>query len=125
MPVLMNAADVLLFPSSLEGSPNAVKEALMCNLPVIASRVGDIPELLEGVEPSYVCEPTVHAYTAALSSALLKRDRSNGRERAEDLSSQAIARRLARLYAELAPELAPALHTAGAHAGMPGEGVDG
>lgn len=106
MPVLMNAADVLLFPSALEGSPNTVKEALMCDLPVIASAVGDIPELLEGVEPSWLCEPTVEAYGAALSAALREPRRSNGRARAAHLSSSAIAGRLFELYARLAPGLA-------------------
>src|SRR5439155_12129005 len=33
MPLLMSAADCLLHTSSLEGSPNVIKEALMCNLP--------------------------------------------------------------------------------------------
>jgi glycosyltransferase involved in cell wall biosynthesis len=106
VPVLMNAADVLLFPSSLEGSPNTVKEALMCDLPVIASAVGDIPELLEGVEPSWLCEPTPEAYCAALTDALREPRRSNGRASAEHLSSRAIAARLFELYTRLAPSLA-------------------
>jgi glycosyltransferase involved in cell wall biosynthesis len=106
VPALMNAADVLLFPSALEGSPNTVKEALMCNLPVIASAVGDVPELLAGVEPSWVCEPTVEAYGAALAHALREPRRSNGREHAAHLSSRAIGARLFELYAKLAPALA-------------------
>jgi glycosyltransferase involved in cell wall biosynthesis len=106
VPVLMNAADVLLFPSALEGSPNTVKEALMCDLPVIASAVGDIPELLEGVEPSWLCEPTIEAYRAALTEALREPRRSNGRDRATHLSSRAIAARLFELYTRLAPSLA-------------------
>ena len=106
MPVLMNAADVLLFPSALEGSPNTVKEALMCDLPVIASAVGDITQLLDGVEPSWICEPTPEAYAAALSAALREPRRSNGRAGAGHLSSRAVAARLFDLYARLAPDLA-------------------
>jgi len=36
------AADLLIFPSRTEGLPNAVLEALSCEVPVIAAPVGDI-----------------------------------------------------------------------------------
>lgn len=46
---LFNTADLLLMTSHSEGSPQAVKEALACNLPVVATPVGDVATLLEGV----------------------------------------------------------------------------
>jgi len=52
----MNAADVLLLTSRREGSPNTVKEALACNLPVVSTDVGDVRTQLDGVSPSAVCD---------------------------------------------------------------------
>ncbi len=99
MPLLMSASDCLLVTSSVEGSPNVVKEALMCNLPVVATESGDIARLLDGVEPSYVCPFRPEALGEALINCFTRGERSNGRERSASwLSSEAIAARLADLY---------------------------
>ena len=41
----MNAATLLCLPSHMEGVPNVILEALSCDLPVIATNVGGIPEI--------------------------------------------------------------------------------
>jgi glycosyltransferase involved in cell wall biosynthesis len=43
---LLEAADVFLLPSRAEGQPNAVLEAMSMGLPVVATRVGGVPELV-------------------------------------------------------------------------------
>ena len=42
----MAAADVVTLPSYMEGCPNVVLEALACGRPVVATRVGGIPEIM-------------------------------------------------------------------------------
>jgi glycosyltransferase involved in cell wall biosynthesis len=44
--VWMAAADLITLPSYMEGCPNVVLEALACGRPVVATRVGGIPEVM-------------------------------------------------------------------------------
>jgi len=43
---LMSAADVFCLASYIEGWPNVVNEALACGTPVVATRVGSVPDML-------------------------------------------------------------------------------
>lgn len=47
IPELLAASDVFVLPSRWEGLPLAIIEAMMAGLPVVASRVGGVPELVE------------------------------------------------------------------------------
>jgi teichuronic acid biosynthesis glycosyltransferase TuaC len=101
IPVMMNAADCLLLTSMAEGSPVVVKEALMCNLPIVATDVADVRETLVGVSPSAVCGHDASEVGAALISVLRAKRRSNGRSKRSDQDQRNTVRRLLSLYADL------------------------
>lgn len=98
MALYYRAADVLLCTSIMEGSPNVVKEALACNLPVVSTPVGDVPERLAGVEPSCVVSRDPRDFGEAIVNILLTRQRSNGRERIIDLGLDQVAGRILTIY---------------------------
>jgi len=50
----INCCDFVLVPSKFEGSPNVVKEALACGVPVVSRDVGDVKKLLYGLQSCYV-----------------------------------------------------------------------
>lgn len=76
----MNACDCLLVTSLHEGSPDLVKEAMACNLPVVSVPCGDVPERLQDVSFSSIHPYDVNALANAIDDVLRSGQRSNGRE---------------------------------------------
>lgn len=51
---VMNAADVFVLCSENESGPLVVKEALACNLSVVSTDVGDVAEVIKGLEGCFI-----------------------------------------------------------------------
>ena len=67
----MSASDLFLFPSRTEGFPNAVLEAMAVGLPVVATRVGAIPEMIEdGKGGLLVSRPDTDELVSALRTLI-------------------------------------------------------
>ena len=98
MPSCLNAADCLALASVHEGSPNVVKEALACNLPVVAVDVGDVAERLQHVYPSRVVGRDVVEFGKELTEILMEKRRSNGRERIALYSEPRVADLIRAVY---------------------------
>jgi glycosyltransferase involved in cell wall biosynthesis len=95
----MNACDALLLTSVHEGSPNVVKEALACNLPVVSVDVGDVRRRIGAIEGCYVCRDDHPATIAAdLTKVLENGGRVNSRAAVAELDERVITRNVMQLY---------------------------
>lgn len=53
----LNATDIYVFPSLQEGFPNALLEAMACGLPVIATKIGGVVDIIKDGENGLLVEP--------------------------------------------------------------------
>lgn len=104
IPLYMNACDVLLLPSEREGSPQVVKEAMACNLPVVSTDVGDVKQVFEGVDGCYICERNTEDIAAKLYTVLKRGERTNGRKLTSRYEIGSIAKRIISVYEKLLKE---------------------
>ena len=71
LPAIMNSASVVVLPSYDEGVPNVLLEAMSCGIPVVASRVGGIPEIVNEGKTGILCErKDVESLAHALAQSL-------------------------------------------------------
>jgi glycosyltransferase involved in cell wall biosynthesis len=95
VPLWVNAANAVLIPSEREGFGLGVLEALACDVPVLATPVGIAPEALEGVTGTYDGPFDEQRWRSALAPHLDTPDpRVEGRARAEEFSSDRMAKRV-------------------------------
>lgn len=97
VPIWMNGADALLCTSIKEGSPNTVKEALACGLPVVSVDAGDVAERITGAEGCRL----VTADAPSIAEAIREVGAENRRVDSSvvaDLSLDRVARRVIEVY---------------------------
>ena len=112
----MNACDLFALPSHSEGSPQALKEAMACNCPIVATDIADVKTLLGDLPGHYILrnlrktherwdadEKSLDEMTELLQEALQFTGRTNGRQRILDmgLSYEQVAQRLIAIYQSL------------------------
>ena len=98
---LYSAAACVLLPSRREGFPTVVGEAMACGTPVIASRVGGVPELVTDGQTGWLVEPGDNTALVDRMTHVLEHPeeteamRSEARRRAErTVSSDVVGRQL-------------------------------
>lgn len=111
--LMMNAADMFALPTKNEGSPQALKEAMACNCPIVATDVSDIKYMLGDIPGHYILENkqgtqadwkgdehTIEEFTELLEKALAFKGRTQGRERIREVGyvNDQIAWKIVKIY---------------------------
>jgi glycosyltransferase involved in cell wall biosynthesis len=108
MPRIYASLDFCVLPSLLEGMPMTILEAMAAGKPIIATRVGEIPNMLDTdvngllVAPGSVAELSAAMIRLLGDPSLRSRLGENGRRKAfESFSAEVMARAYIALYDEI------------------------
>jgi L-malate glycosyltransferase len=97
----LSVADLFLLPSAQESFGLAALEAMACEVPVIASKVGGLPEIIEDGVTGFVCPPEAVDMMAERGIALLTdgdRRSAMARTAAEMVRTRYCAERVVPMY---------------------------
>lgn len=110
MPAVYAELDVLLSTSHTEAMPFALMEAMACGVPVIGTRVGGVPDLIQHGETGWLISPGADQETAqrlhALLSSASERERMGRLARlrcVQGFSGEASCAAMASLFSGLVP----------------------
>ena len=106
---MLSESDVFLFPSKFEGFPNSIAEAMAVGLPVVASSVGAIPEMIDVPDGGFLADSDdVMGYVEALTRlrddpALRQRTGQYNRQKAQrEYDYEVVIRQLCDIYSRVA-----------------------
>jgi teichuronic acid biosynthesis glycosyltransferase TuaC len=91
IPLWFSAADCFVLCSRMEGSPTVLPEAMMCGVPIVATAVGGIPEVIKHRETGLLV-PTGDCLTLAEAINLVMTDKTLAAGVARRATALALAR---------------------------------
>ena len=98
---LMQACDALLLTSRSEGSPQVIKEAMACGLPIVTTNVGDVAIRLHNLDGCYISNTrNPQEITDLLHKSLDFNGKTDGRQHLIDqgLTNDLVAEQLVSIY---------------------------
>jgi glycosyltransferase involved in cell wall biosynthesis len=103
IPLWLNASDLFVLPSVNEGLPSVILEAIACGRPVVATRVGGIPDVVSSSAIGILVEPRDRkALAQAILEALNRKWESEKiREYAQKYSLKNIVRQILQVYQQV------------------------
>ena len=83
--IVYNRTHLLALTSDYEGSPNVVKEAMACNIPIVSTDVGDVREVIGETAGCFIAKHNANDFSNKIEQALQFSSKTCGRDRVIDL----------------------------------------
>lgn len=106
----INASNALILSSVAEGSPNVVREAMACNVPVVATDVGDVAHVLANTDGCSTCPHDANVLADGLEKALRHSERTTGRADTAHLDSRTLVHQVVAMYDQATRKKVKAAH---------------
>jgi len=96
-----NSSDVVLLTSLWEGSPNVIKEAMACNIPIVSTDVGDVKEVIGNTRGCYLTKNDPENISVKIKEALNFNGKTTGSCNIKYLDSKVIASKIIKIYSSI------------------------
>ncbi len=98
IPYYMYAADVLILTSLSEGSPNVIKEAMACNLPIVSTDAGDVAQVISKTPGCFLASYDLADFADKITKAINFGKPTGGRDNIEHLDINVVAHKIIDIY---------------------------
>lgn len=97
-----NSASLHLLTSDYEGSPNSIKEAMSCNIPIVSTDVGNVRQMIKGATNCFISNQDPEILASYVIKAI-ESEQCNLRKVliANDLTAEAKTKELLLLYSKI------------------------
>jgi teichuronic acid biosynthesis glycosyltransferase TuaC len=99
--LLVNAVDCLILTSLREGSPQIIKEAMACNVPIVSTNVGDVKNVIGKTDGCYISSYDPKDVANNINKALKFGQKTDGRDIVGHLDNKIIAEKLLSIYKQI------------------------
>ncbi len=95
---MINASDCIVLTSFSEGSPQIIKEAMACNVPIVTTDVGDVRMLINDTNGCYITSYNPKDVADNIKRAISFGKRTKGRENLKSYDNVQIAMKIFDIY---------------------------
>ena len=97
-PKHLNESSLFILTSYNEGSPNVIKEAMACNIPIISTNVGDVEKVIKNTKGCYLTSFDPKDVADKIEKALNFNKRTTGRKDISHLELSVVAKQIITIY---------------------------
>lgn len=94
----LNSSKCLVMTSISEGSPQVVKEAIVSDLPIVSTPVGDVPFLIKNLSDSFICNDEKEFAEKIVYILNLENKLLNDPDYKESLSNNKVCKKIISIY---------------------------